>query len=187
MLRPPGRTAVPLPPEACRFRRPRPGEFAPRDIPILHGNPYAPAVNKDGTADCQGGQTGYPDRLVTNPRWPPDTRAGGFTGGGSHVVLDPDTPGLAGGTADPFGFGLCLIGMGIVFAVPLWKRKLITLADLFRQRYSSGVEKIAVFMMLPATLMWAAAQIRAFGQVLTASSSLELEVAIAIAATIVIV
>lgn len=95
--------------------------------------------------------------------------------------------GLAGGTADPFGFGLCLIVMGFVFAVPLWKRKMITLADLFRQRYSSGVEKIAVFMMLPATLMWAAAQIRAFGQVLTASSTLELEIAIAIAATIVIV
>ncbi len=95
--------------------------------------------------------------------------------------------GLAGGTADPFGFGLCLILMGLVFAIPLWKRKLTTLADLFRQRYSSGVEKIAVFMMVPSTLMWAAAQIRAFGQVLTASSSLELEVAIAIAATIVIV
>ncbi|MCC5941036.1 MAG: sodium:solute symporter family protein [Balneolaceae bacterium] len=95
--------------------------------------------------------------------------------------------GLAGGSADPFGFGLCLIVMGIVFAIPLWKRKLTTLADLFRQRYSSGVEKIAVFMMVPSTLMWAAAQIRAFGQVLTASSTLELEVAIAIAATIVIV
>lgn len=95
--------------------------------------------------------------------------------------------GLAGGTADPFGFGLCLIVMGFVFAVPLWKRKMITLADLFRQRYSSAVEKIAVFMMLPATLMWAAAQIRAFGQVLTASSTLELEMAIAIAATIVII
>ena len=95
--------------------------------------------------------------------------------------------GLAGGSADPFGFGLCLIVMGIVFAIPLWKRKLTTLADLFRQRYSPGVEKIAVFMMVPSTLMWAAAQIRAFGQVLTASSTLELEVAIAIAATIVIV
>lgn len=97
------------------------------------------------------------------------------------------TGGLSGGSADPFGFGLCLILMGLVFAAPLWKRKLTTLADLFRQRYSAGVEKIAVFMMIPSTLMWAAAQIRAFGQVLTASSSLELEIAILIAATIVIV
>jgi SSS family transporter len=104
--------------------------------------------------------------------------------GASGAIYDG---GLAGGTADPFGFGLCLILMGIVFAVPLWKRKMVTLADLFRQRYSAGVEKIAVFMMLPATIMWAAAQIRAFGQVLTASSTLELEIAIAIAATIVII
>lgn len=95
--------------------------------------------------------------------------------------------GLAGGTADPFGFGLCLVLMGFIFAVPLWRRKLTTLADLFRERFSPGVEKIAVFMMIPSTLMWSAAQIRAFGQVLTASSTLELEIAIAIAATIVIV
>ncbi len=104
--------------------------------------------------------------------------------GASGAIYDG---GLAGGTADPFGFGLCLVIMGFVFAAPLWKRKLTTLADLFRQRYSSGVEKLAVLFMVPSTLMWAAAQIRAFGQVLTASSSLELEIAIGIAATIVIV
>lgn len=94
--------------------------------------------------------------------------------------------GLAGATADPFGFGLCIILMGLIFAVPLWKRKLTTLADLFRQRYTPSVEKLAVFIMIPSTIVWSAAQIRAFGQVLTASSSLELEIAIAIAATIVI-
>ncbi|TVQ68144.1 MAG: sodium:solute symporter [Balneolaceae bacterium] len=94
--------------------------------------------------------------------------------------------GLAGATADPFGFGLCIVLMGLIFAVPLWKRKLTTLADLFRQRYSPGIEKLAVFIMIPSTIVWSAAQIRAFGQVLTASSTLELEFAIAIAATIVI-
>ncbi len=94
--------------------------------------------------------------------------------------------GLAGGSADPFGFGLTLVLMGLLFAAPLWKKKLTTLADLFRQRYSAGVEQIAVFMMIPSTVLWAAAQIRAFGQILTASSSIEIEIAIAIAATIVI-
>jgi virulence factor Mce-like protein len=64
----------------------------------LHTQYGGPAVDPSGRADCQGGQTGYPDRLVTNPRWPPDTAAGGFRGGGSHVVLDPDTPVLTGGT-----------------------------------------------------------------------------------------
>jgi virulence factor Mce-like protein len=64
----------------------------------LHTQYGGPAVDSQGRADCQSGQTGYPNRLVTNPRWPPDSSAGGFIGGGSHVVVDPDTPGLAGGT-----------------------------------------------------------------------------------------
>jgi hypothetical protein len=64
----------------------------------LHTQYGGPAVDASGRADCQAGQTGYPNRLVSNPRYPPDDSAGGFTGGGSHVAVDPDTPGLAGGT-----------------------------------------------------------------------------------------
>ena len=64
----------------------------------LHTQYGGPAVDGSGRADCQGGQTGYPSRLVTDPRYPPDDSAGGFTGGGSHVVVDPNTPGLTGGT-----------------------------------------------------------------------------------------
>jgi len=64
----------------------------------LHTQYGGPAIDSSGRADCQGGQTGYPNRVVTNPRYPPDNAAGGFTGGGSHVAVDPDTPGLTGGT-----------------------------------------------------------------------------------------
>ncbi len=54
---------------------------------------YGPAVDSQGNADCQAGQTGYPDGpLVTGGRYPPGTQ------GGNHVVVDPDTPGRAGGT-----------------------------------------------------------------------------------------
>lgn len=94
--------------------------------------------------------------------------------------------GLTGATSDPFGYGACLLIMGIVFAGPLWRRKLTTLADLFRQRFSPGVEKLAVLLMVPTSLLWAAAQIRAFGQVLSASSGLEVTMTITIAAAIVI-
>jgi len=38
---------------------PNAGEFEPRELPIIHGNPYAPAVDSQGNADCQSGQTGY--------------------------------------------------------------------------------------------------------------------------------
>jgi virulence factor Mce-like protein len=64
----------------------------------LHTQYGGPAIDSSGRADCQSGQTGYPNRLVTDPRYPPDSSSGGFVGGGSHVVVDPDTPGLAGGT-----------------------------------------------------------------------------------------
>jgi Na+/proline symporter len=95
--------------------------------------------------------------------------------------------GLSGGSADPFGYGICILVMGAVFAVPLWRRKLTTFADLFRQRFSVGVERLAVLLMVPTSLLWAAAQVRAFGQVLSASSSLDVDLTITIAAAVVIV
>jgi solute:Na+ symporter, SSS family len=95
--------------------------------------------------------------------------------------------GLSGGSADPFGYAFCILFMGAVFAAPLWKRKLTTLADLFRQRYSVGVERFAVLLMAPTSVFWAAAQIRAFGQVLDASSGIGVNVAITAAAAVVII
>lgn len=80
--------------------------------------------------------------------------------------------GLSGTAADPFGYGGCLLLMGLVFAAPLWRRRLTTLADLFRQRYSPGVERLATLMMVPTSVIWAAAQVRAFAQVLDAVAHL---------------
>jgi SSS family transporter len=94
--------------------------------------------------------------------------------------------GLSGASADPFGYGGCLLLMGAVFAIPLWRRGLTTLADLFRQRFSPGVERFAVLMMAPTSVLWAAAQIRGFGQVLGASSELSITVGISIAAAVAI-
>lgn len=94
--------------------------------------------------------------------------------------------GLGGGTADPFGYGVCLLLMGAVFAVPLWRLKLTTLGDLFRRRYSPTVERLVVLLIVPTSVMWAAAQIRAFGQVLAASSNLDVFAAITIAAAAVL-
>ena len=90
--------------------------------------------------------------------------------------------GVSLGSAEPFGYGLCLIIMGLVFAIPLHRRKLTTLADLYRQRYSVPVERFAAVLLIPGSLLWAAAQVRAFGSVLTTTTSaIELETAIAIA------
>ncbi len=94
--------------------------------------------------------------------------------------------GLAGTASDPFGYGLCLILMGLFFAAPLWRRKYITLGDFFRERFSPSVEKLAVLLMVPTSLLWAAAQIRAFGQVLDASSGLGVTTGILIGASVAI-
>ena len=67
-------------------------------LQALHNQLPQPAVDSKGRADCQSGQTGYMNRLITGGRYPPDSSAGGFIGGGSHVVVDGNTPGLAGGT-----------------------------------------------------------------------------------------
>jgi Na+/proline symporter len=91
--------------------------------------------------------------------------------------------GISLANAEPFGYGLCLILMGLIFAGPLWRRRLTTLADLFRQRYSVRVERLAAVILIPGSILWAAAQIRAFGYILsTTSTDIPVDVAIAIAA-----
>ena len=94
--------------------------------------------------------------------------------------------GLPGSRADPFGYALCIFILGIFFARKLWQRKLTTLADFFRQRFGPRVEKLGVLLLVPASVFWAAAQILAFGHVLTSISALQLDIAIALAAIIVI-
>ena len=66
------------------------------DLTSLHNQPYQPAIDGQGRADCQIGQTGFPDRLVTTSRYPPSNDP--EKNGGSHVALDSRLPGLAGPT-----------------------------------------------------------------------------------------
>jgi SSS family transporter len=90
--------------------------------------------------------------------------------------------GLSLTSAEPFGYALCLVLLGLVFAAPLWRRGLTTLADLFRQRYSPGVERLAALLLIPASLLWAAAQMRAFGHVLSHASALPVDASLLVAA-----
>ncbi len=78
--------------------------------------------------------------------------------------------GLSATRGDPFGYTLVIVIVAAVLAVPLWRARITTLGDLFRARYSPGVERFAVLLMAPTSILWAGAQIRAFGQVLAASS-----------------
>lgn len=94
---------------------------------------------------------------------------------------------MAGVRTDPFGYTLCLLVMGLFIAVPLYRLKLTTLADYFRVRFSPRVEKLTAVFLIPGSLFWAAAQIKAFGLILSSASSLKVETAIFLAAMVVIV
>src|SRR5690606_30587761 len=94
--------------------------------------------------------------------------------------------GLSGGRADPFGYTLCLLLSGLFFASVLWRANITTLGDLFRVRYSPSVEHLAAIIIIPTSLLWAAAQLRAFGQILASSSSLTVPMATTIATGLVI-
>jgi virulence factor Mce-like protein len=67
-------------------------------------SPFGPG----GVADCGSGQTGYPDRLAAHSRYPPSTDPA--QGGGSHIVVDANTPGNAGGTYVTRKLGLKKLG-----------------------------------------------------------------------------
>jgi SSS family transporter len=95
--------------------------------------------------------------------------------------------GLSLGTSEPFAYGLCILFLGFVFAARLWRLGLTTLADFFRTRYSPAVERTAALLMIPTSLLWAAAQIHAFGQVLASTAGLAPLVGITLATGIVLV
>jgi Na+/proline symporter len=109
---------------------------------------------------------------------------------GAETVMGSAGAAYSGGVsfanAEPFGYGLCLVGIGALFAVPLWRRRLTTLADLFRERYSVRIERVAAVILIPSSILWAAAQVRAFGHVLTLAGDFDLEFSISVATGFVI-
>ena len=90
-------------------------------------------------------------------------------------------------SADPFGYGVSLVLFGLLVAAPLRRRGYTTLADLFAERFSGGVERLVAVLLIPGSVLWAAAQIRAFGHVFASTSeTLTPNVGIAVAALLTI-
>ena len=86
---------------------------------------------------------------------------------GSEAVLGmPATfmeEGLGGIVADPFGAGLCLVFVGLFFAARLYRMKLLTIGDFYRQRYGKTVEILVSLAICVSYLGWVSAQIVALG------------------------
>ncbi len=95
--------------------------------------------------------------------------------------------GLSGAQGEPFAYALSIVIMGVLFAARLWRRGLITFGDMFRERFSPGVERLTVILLVPGSVLWAAAQIRGFGQIMGATTGMDLAASITLAAALVIV
>lgn len=89
--------------------------------------------------------------------------------------------------ADPLGYTICLLVMGIFFARILWRKKITTIPDLFRNRFSVSVERLAALIMIPSSIIWAGAQVRALGQIVNSTTEFGSVTAITIAALVVII
>jgi Na+/proline symporter len=94
--------------------------------------------------------------------------------------------GWAGATADPFGYGLCILLMGGLFAVRFWKMRLVTVADFVGRRFSATAERLTAALMIPTSLLWAAAQVRAFATIITAFSDLSVTAGVIVATGLVV-
>lgn len=88
---------------------------------------------------------------------------------GSETVLGiPATfldENLRGIVADPFGSSLCLIFVGLFFAAPLYRMKLLTIGDFYKRRYGREVEFMTTIAIVVSYLGWVGAQIAALGLV----------------------
>ena len=147
-------------------------------VQLAIGAWVAPRIRTEDDYLVAGRRLGYP--LATFSLFATWFGAETVLAGAGRAYRD----GLTLTTAEPFGYGLCLILLGVVFAVPLWRRKLTTLADLFRERYSVGVERVAALILVPSSILWAAAQMRGFGYVLTTAVPISIPAAVGAAAAI---
>lgn len=88
---------------------------------------------------------------------------------GSETVLGIPAAFLEGNmrgiVADPFGASLCLILVGIFFAAPLYRMKLLTIGDFYKKRYGRVAEVMTTLAIVVSYLGWVGAQIAALGLV----------------------
>src|SRR5688572_26322521 len=59
--------------------------------------------------------------------------------------------GLSSHSVEPFAYSACILLAGLLFAAPLWRRGITTTADLLRQRFGAGVERIAALLLVPSS------------------------------------
>jgi Na+/proline symporter len=74
--------------------------------------------------------------------------------------------GFWAGAAIPIGLALCLFFTGAVFAEPIHRMRLLTLADFYRRRYSQNTETLAALNMLVGNIVLVAGNLAGLGLLL---------------------
>jgi Na+/proline symporter len=92
--------------------------------------------------------------------------------------------GLRMAALDPLGAGLCLLLAGWLIAGPLWRMKLLTLSDFFRERFGRRAEQWSALLMVPTYFGWIAAQFVALASLLELTFGLDPLWGIAIVAVV---
>jgi SSS family transporter len=95
--------------------------------------------------------------------------------------------GLAGGSADPFGYTLALLGMATFLAFKMREAGVITFVDFFRQRFGPTANWMAAVLSIPTSVIWASAQLLAMGEIVAAVTGMDLTVGLMIGAAVIIV
>lgn len=94
--------------------------------------------------------------------------------------------GLSNGRADPFGYTVCLLLMAFFLAYKMRAANYMTFGDFFKNRFGPVTEKLAVLVMIPTSLMWAAAQILAFAGIFSAVTGIDFSVAMIVTVIILV-
>lgn len=110
---------------------------------------------------------------------------------GSETILGASGEFLNGGflsvIEDPFGASLCLILVGAFFAAPLYRKRILTIGDFYRNRYNRRVEGVAAVFMILSYLGWIAAQMVALGLILKNLAGVPLAAGISVSAAVVLI
>lgn len=96
---------------------------------------------------------------------------------------------LGGTISDPFGAAFCLLFFALLFARPLYRKKLLTIGDFYRNRYGKSVEVAVALAIAVSYLGWVSAQVTALGLVFNVltNDGMSLQWGIVVGATIVMI
>lgn len=95
--------------------------------------------------------------------------------------------GMSGGRAEPFGYALCLLLFAVLIAFRMRQGEYLTTSDFYRSRFGVIAEKASVFLVIPTSLIWAAAQVIAFAHILASVSGINFDLALVVGTTVVVI